>query len=173
MTTPKIKKSRGKLSRDQKSCLYHLGLGPDIDISGKMKQKERLAELLLNTLPVPPVVIDQLPDNLVEVFLDLRSVAGEPLGKLLANPKADLAHLQKIKDYAKEQGVDHPEDQEEYLIVYYAAIAGAMVYHQEKMSQYNWRELEKAFDSLCEKDWLPKAFRLLFAQSRNYCRSQP
>lgn len=111
------------------------------------------------------------PSVLKQPCHGLSDVAGQALGQLLMNPHTDLAIVRALKDYAKAlsrcgaQGPEHTAA----IVVYYAAIASALVFHGKKITRHSYETLRGAFSQLVEKNWLPREVKELFRRSREAC----
>ncbi len=163
------------LNRHQKSRLLSLGLGskPRNLSTDKVEQKaDILYDVLTRTLPVDPSVVNSLPDVVRGLSSGLQSLAGLPIGDLLQDPTTDIATIIRIKQYAKESGTSTSSETESdvFLVVYYAAIAGALVFHNEKITQHSYKDIEQYFSSFIEKDWVLEEIKGLFHGAQTYCR---
>ena len=163
------------LSRHQKSRLLSLGLGsnpPKLSTDEVEQKADMFYDVLTRTLPVDPSVVDSLPAVLRGLSSGLQSLAGLPIGELLQDPKTDIATIKKIKQYAKESGTTgSSEDKNDvFLAVYYAAIASALVFHNEKITQHSYKDLEQYFSSFMQKDWVLEEIKELFHGAQNHCR---
>ena len=161
----------GDLSSVQKTRLFDLGFAPEEkDASGEDKANE-LLELLATPLPLDPATTLHMPELIQRLCQELRSVAGEPLGQLLRDPNTKISALQKVKDYAKELGSNAGSEIEHdtTLAIYYAAIASALIYHQLKITDYSYSELEKSFSLLRTHSWIPSELDTLYAKALQCC----
>ena len=165
------------LSIEQSTNLLKLALESDHNEKTQDKEKDR-AELLLDTLasklPVNPALLESLPDVLRSLSEELQSVSGLPLGKLLQNPKTKTAILRKIKDLGKELGTSSKDELERdvALAIYYAAIASALVFHNVKISDYSFKQLEQSFETLSKHKWIPSNLTGLYRKACKYCRKK-
>ncbi len=162
------------LSRHQKSRLLSLGLGSNLHEpnTDKVEQKaDMLYDVLMRTLPVDPSVVNSLPDIVRGLSSRLQSLAGLPIGDLLQDPTTDITTISRIKQYAKESGTstDSEDRSDVFLVVYYAAIASALVYHNEKITQHSYKDLEQFFYSFIKNNWILYELISLFTRAREYC----
>ena len=162
------------LSREQKARLLQLGLDSE-EATGVTSAEDRKAHLLFDLLatplPVDPETIDFLPPILRSLCRLLKSVAGEPLVKLLQDPQVDLTVLKRIKEYTKQLG-DSTTSHVEHdvgLVLYYAAIASGLIYHNQRISRYSYAELKEAFSGLIQQDWIPQDLIEMFTRACEYC----
>ena len=101
----------------------------------------------------------------------LSDVAGQALAQLLMNPQTDLVIVRTLKDYAKALsrcGAQAPEHTAA-IVVYYAAIASALVFHGKRITRHSYETLRVAFSQLAEKNWLPRELKMLFRSGREAC----
>jgi len=166
-----------ELNAEQMSRLLNLSADPEqAEENGDVEEKKAdlLCEILTNALEVDKTVTDSLPDVLRRFCQKLRSVAGERLIDLLLSPQTELSDIRRIKAYAKQLGVS-VKTQAEYdvtLAIYHAAIASALVFHNEKISRYSYTELEESFDSLCEQRWVFEVLADLFSRAGKLCKEK-
>jgi len=162
------------LSRHQKSRLLSLGISskPREPNTDKVEQKaDKLYDVLTRTLPVDPVVVESLPPVVKGLSSRLNSLAGKPIGELLQDPATDITTIRKIKQYAKESGTsaDSEEEKDVFLAVYYAAIASALVFHNERITKHSNKDLEQFFYSFTNKDWILEEIKGLFNEAKKHC----
>lgn len=142
-----------------------LGLGirgkqkPDVDhLAG-----ERLKAKLAGAVPLDPAVVDAPPA--------IMERSERELGGVLLDSATDLTTLKRIKDYGKR--LAGREDSEAGhavgIAIYYAAIASAMVFHEERITQHSFGSLADAFETLRQKPWLPSELARHFLRARRYC----
>lgn len=101
---------------------------------------------------IPPFLI-RVPSVLEEPCNGLSDVASQALRQLLTNPHTDLVIVRRLKDYAKAwsccsaQGPEHTAA----ILVYYAAIASALVFHGQKITRHSYETLRAAFSQLVHR----------------------
>jgi len=165
------------LSIEQSTNLLKLALESNQNKKTQDTEKDR-AELLLDTLasklPVNPALLESLPAVLRSLSEELQSVSGLPLGKLLQNSKTKTTLLRRIKDFGKELGTSANDEIERdvALAIYFAAIAGALVFHNVKISEYSYKQLEQSFETLSKHDWIPPNLAGLYRKACKYCRQK-
>jgi len=162
------------LNIEQSTHLLRLGLDPNRNKKKQDTEKTR-AELLLDALasklPIDPALLESLPDVLQPLSEELQSVSGLPLGKLLQNPQTKITLIRNIKDFAKELGTSANDEikRDVALAIYFAAIASALLFHNVKISEYTYKQLEQSFKTLSKHDWMPPNLSRLFKKARRYC----
>ena len=113
----------------------------------------------------------ELPDHL-SVLCDISGISKtETFKSVIKNDKAELGLLVKIKDYFKRLSSNSVNDVEYqiYISIYYAAIANALLYHNEKISSHSYEELASSYTRLLKEDWLPNYIVKLYRDALTYC----
>jgi hypothetical protein len=147
----------------------------DSDNQGSPEQKksellyDQLREALLTDLTVSggvPVISDDLTDV-------LRLQGSKPIREILQNQDSDIHMIKKIKEYYSKlsEDTDSIIERDVAIVIYYTAIAGAMVFHNEKISKLSYRRLERSFSSLISKSWISTELINLFAEAQKLCRT--
>ena len=133
-----------------------------------------LADILSDPLPLDHKTIDALPTILKRLYEKMPPLMGRPLGSLLKSPDTKLEHLEAIKEYAKEMTstADTDAKYETRIVVYYAAIAAALVFQCHKITKHSSEKLESSFSSLARRDWITDDLAQLFSKARQICRSK-
>jgi len=162
------------LTDDQKSRLLKLGHGSKHHEQSPDRKQEKvdiLYEVLNSSLPLNPSVINSLPIVMRGLSSRLHSLAGQPIGDLLQDSTTDITTITRIKQYAKESGslLDSDDKREIFLVVYYAAIASALLFRNEKITQHSYADLEQFFCSFARKDWMLDELVSLFTRASQYC----
>lgn len=166
-----------ELTGEQKTRLLSLSLEPepnedntDID----EKKADLLYEILSHPMPVDTSVANSLPTALRGLCKRLRAVAGEPLGDLLQNPERGISVIKEIKEYAKQSGTSAKSEIESdiFLVIYYGTIANALLFHNQKISQHSYKDLEQFFYSFTKKDWVLDELTELFKKAQEYCQKK-
>jgi hypothetical protein len=87
---------------------------------------------------------------------------------LFASATPPLELLQAVKDSAKSaaQHADSPLPDEVATLVYFAAIAAALVYCGQRISRLDDTGLQWGFEWSLRQDWVPEQLRSLYEQAR-------
>lgn len=93
--------------------------------------------------------------------------------QFLAAHKAELAWLKTIKNHGKKVLQSNPSaaGKATATTIYYAAIANALVYHRERITENSPDELLNAFASLLERPWMVSVLKSLFVSARDRCKA--
>ncbi len=165
-----------EITSNQKTRLLNLGINKDFledDSDSEEIKADLLYDILTGTLPMDKTSKDSLPDILQRLCQNLHSLAGDKLGDLLLYPHSDIEIIWKVKNYAKQLGTaaDKKVEYDVTLAIYHAAIASALVFHDEKITQYTYSELSNSFDSLRKQDWIFHDLSQLFLKAFQICNS--
>ena len=164
-----------RLNAKQSTGLLRLGLDRDDDkVDRTAARADRLLDTLASKMPVDPALLEMLPAVLRDLSEQLESVSGLPLGDLLLDPQTKVATIRRVKDYAKDLGAASRDQAERdvALAVYFAAIAGALVYHEVKISQHTYSSLEQSFEKLSGEKWVSPGLSRLFRKARRRCATE-
>ncbi len=165
------------LRLDQIESLFSVSAG-DPDPAGEKGDNEKMADLLRKQLTCPLAARSVLFDVLVMMMerqgYDTQPLAGRPLGEVLQNPQSDVGLLRAIKDCSKRLSCTLDSQAETALAttIYFAALAGALVYHDKKITQYSYEKLDESFALLIEKKWMAKELVELFSEARRTCQGR-
>lgn len=147
------------------------------DESGHTEQATAvlLRERLRESLPTDKIAVDLLADALNGVRRDLLPLSGKPLGEVLLSSMTNLSVLQTIKHHAKKSAspVGSPQSERDTaLVIYFAAIANALVIHRQKISSHSCESLDRSFVALIDKGWMTTELAELFSRARAVCQEQ-
>lgn len=149
------------------------GQGED-EITIDQQKAELLQDRLSETLLTGSIKESPLRKELAQLCYMSGVATGEQIRDLLDNPKVDLNLLKKVKAYGKRLSKSASSEVEHDIanIIYYAAIASALVFHEAKISQFSYKDLEKSFLALSEEDWVPSDFHDFFTKTSLYCKKR-
>ena len=165
------------LSPDKLAGLWNIG--SDTEEAEKPedqnnKKTELLRDLLCGPLPThSPKAASRIKKQMYQKSI-VNYLMDIPIEKLLNNPETDIVLLRKVKDHGKKLS-GNAISQAEYQVanaVYYAAIASALIYHDQRITKFSYKDLEKYFVRLCHESWLPETLRQFFARACEYCRNR-
>ena len=141
-------------------------------ISAEQKKAELLVDRLAESLLPDSSVIKLLP-AIPSLLSGVMGICGEePIGDLLQNPEVEISVLRKIKNYNNKLSKSGESEIERDIavVLYYSAIAGALVFHNKKISWFSYKNLERSFSSLIGKSWITIELVTLFTKAREICR---
>ncbi|MHC4542651.1 MAG: hypothetical protein ACYS74_23200, partial [Planctomycetota bacterium] len=150
---------RLRLNPEQSTNLLRLGLdrGQDkIDHAAEDTRADLLIDTLGSKIPVDPALLESLPAVLRSLSEQLQTLSGLPVGDLLLSPQTKIAVIRRIKDFAKDLGRSASDEsrRDVALVVYFAAVASALVHHKVKISRHAYDTLEESFKRLSTHDWV-------------------
>ena len=140
----------------------------------EQEKAEVLHERLADVLPLEQAVLEALPAMLKHLYRELLPLAGESLGNMLQDSHTDISVVRKIKDYGKKTtaAASSEAQHDSGVAIYYAAIASALVFHDQKITQYSWQELEHSLCQLSKKPWITPELCGLLARAAEICKKK-
>jgi len=134
----------------------------------------RLESLLSSSAPLDHVLTQTLPKMLVQICQELTPLASNSIGTLLNDPAMDLAVIERLKGYAKQlsKSAGSEAEYETAIVVYYGAIAHALVHFGHKITRRPDDKLKAAFDRLGDTPWLTKDISILFKKASSACQTR-
>jgi hypothetical protein len=165
------------LSPERLARLLAIGLQSADDLNNLSTGRgpgEILMEMLTLELPLGPAVPDSLPAVLNRPCDEMLGVARQTLRDLLLDSKTDLAVIKTLKDYGKKlvrRGGPEAK-QAAATVIYYAAIASALVFHAHKITQHSCQTLREAYAELEQKPWVPPELKDLFRRAKAACHQR-
>jgi hypothetical protein len=141
--------------------------GDDIERTDDQIRSELLHDLLADKMPIDQALTQIMPEILAQMCEEIKPFAGNSFSQLILNPDADLLVLKRIKDFTKDWRKKAVSDFERDVIavIYYAAIASALVYHGQRITSFSRDALNKTFSSLIGKNWLTGDLKALFKRA--------
>lgn len=130
-----------------------------------------LRDLLETTMPMDAALAQSLPAVLLRVCSSLQPLTKENFGQLLQEPILDLATIEQIKEYAKRLSKSAPTgpEREAATVVYYSAIANALVFHDKCITGRSPEKLKHAFDRLAGLPWVVRDLVQLLHKASEIC----
>lgn len=154
-------------------------IGRDTKDSNKQKglsytKAEILSRLLSQPLPFDKSQIDILPSALKQLCHSIDILAGETISELLNNSSTDLSAIKKIKHYSKQLSAQAKSaaGNDVAIVIYYAAIAHALVFYERRISRFSYETLENSFSCLAEEKWISRDLSVLLRTAGKYCKEK-
>jgi len=112
-----------------------------------------------------------LPDILAAACKKLKPFTGCSFKEPLLDPETDPLVLRAIKDLHKQRAESAATELEREVaaIIYYAAIASALVHHNIRITKFSYKDLGQSFAELRESKWLSSDIENLFGNAREQC----
>lgn len=154
-----------------------LRIGSDSRPTSRDPEREK-AEFLRNrlneTLPVTSKPSGKLAKKQGQMRRMIDTLAGDPIGKLLQNPKTDINLLRKMKNYGRRLSEQARTESEHHTanVVYYAAIASALVFHNQRITRFSSKDLETSFTLLGKAKWISSDLNSLFRKASQYYQNE-
>jgi hypothetical protein len=157
--------------------LFGLGAGQDPDGEGPdhtPNEAELLRERLGERLPNGLWSLGQLSREWERFDRTVNSVLGLPLRELLIQPDTDPALLGQVKDYAARLSTSAQSRGHKQVanVIYYAAIASALLHHDHILTEFSHSELHRAYSTLAEVQWVTPELAHLFAAAASVCAAK-
>ena len=142
-----------------------------IKLDENQAKSELLHDMLASKMPLDEAVAQMLPKVLSELCKHIKPFTGDSFGLLLSDPDTDLSVLKRIKDYSKNLSKNfHSEAEHDVVaVIYYAAIASALINYGQRISSFSYENLLNAFSSMLEARWITPKLIDLFQKAHEYC----
>jgi hypothetical protein len=146
----------------------------DTDIPEDQKKAELLQDRLSETLMSGSLKNSHLRKELNHLCTMAGIAYSEPIRNILINSNSDIELIQKIKRHGKRlsQTTSSEIEHETANVIYYAAIASALVVHEKKITQFSYKDMEKAFSVFIETGWISNDLKELFEKAIEYCHKK-
>ena len=170
-----MKKEPSTFGLSLKKVVKLLNIGSDVSSTPDeidQQKADLLSDRLNDTLPLYYSTKEKTDSRLKRLGQTIAALAGEPIGKLLEDPKTDIAIIRMTKDHGRKLSASAKSEAEHHTAntIYYAAIAHALVCHDLKITKYSYEDLQQSFYQLSKEDWIPRDLRDLFAKASEYCK---
>jgi hypothetical protein len=165
------------LSTDKLARLWNVGADTsekDSKADPIQRRSELLRDWLESTLPRDPELDKLLPVVLMRLFRELKPFTGETFGSLLKDPETDISTIKKIKDFSRKM-VESAKSESEHdaaAVIYYAAIASALVFHDQRITSFSHTKLKDSFAEMIKNTWLTSDLVKLFVDAQKLCRKR-
>jgi hypothetical protein len=96
------------------------------------------------------------------------------MGEALLSKETGLDEIHAVKDFGKSLARQRcsATSHRAGTVLYYGAIASALVHHGARITSYSYRALAKSFADLMDWRWLPPGMTSHFAKARDLCRAR-
>jgi len=133
---------------------------------------EELEGLLAEARPRHACLGQSLPACIDRMDAPGPAEAGETLAQLFAAERADIYLIRTIKEEFKRRAAAEPDPvrRDALVVVYYAAIAQALVGHGLRLTRRSHGEMHQSLSLLLEKTWIDAALKELFQKACRLCQ---
>ena len=162
---------------DPEKVVELLSLGKDTGSTStdiNQHKSDLICEKLKETVPFFFSTEQKPSQKLHRLRHTIAILSGEPIGKLLQNPKTDIDLIRMIKDYGRKLACCSESEAEQHAsrTIYYAAIAHALVFHNFKITNFSYENLKDSFAHLLQEKWIPKSLLNLFEKALVICKEK-
>jgi hypothetical protein len=135
---------------------------------------ELLHGILKSALVCHATWIESLPEILQRAYLEPGMYIAGSGECVLSDPVISLAMIKRIKDYSKALAKETCSDPqcEIATVLYYSAIASALVFHNEVITKRSYSKLCQSFSSLSSLPWLPPELVKLLQKALKICETK-
>jgi hypothetical protein len=143
-------------------------------VSPETTKAELLRDRLANRLPTESLAMRQMLAHLGELYNALSSASGGSIEQWLLDRGSGIDVLQRIKEYgaALSRSSLSEVEQETANVIYYGAIASALVFHGRRITEFKLDDLSLAFDTLSNLSWLTPGLAGHFRLAMEFCQRQ-
>jgi len=155
-----------------------LKIGASVQKNDEADAEQRKVELLRDwlsaKLPYDEVLIESLPIILRRLCRNLGPLTARSFGDLLHDPGTDISLIRKIKDCSKKlvNAAQSDPECDAATVIYYTAIASALVFHSQKITEYSYKDLERSMSLLVDKKWVSPELSKLFMKAKELCQNK-
>ena len=146
------------------------------DSADAMVEEETKARLLQEhlgrRLSDAPSFAETLSAGMNRPIAEIQALLDRSVKETLLDSRCDLAVLKAVKDYSKKLSAMVASGPQTLITatIYYAAVASAMLYHSQQISQYTQENLAERFLALTQRSWIDRDLLDLFARAAVTCR---
>jgi len=136
--------------------------------SDETEMTQLLCDYLAETCPQPTTEVDAKSTIVDRFHLIITRQTDQPTGEILGDPQAEADTVHQIKECFKqrEQQVSTEPQRRAATVVYFAAIAHALVHRGEMITEYSEDQLTGFFDALLSQSWIVPELKDLLAKAR-------
>jgi hypothetical protein len=142
--------------------------------SDEMSKRDLLEFRLAQNLPLDRKQLNQLPEVLSQLCQTMGQLTGDVVGEILQRPSSDLGTIRRLKKQAKYWAAraGSKDEHDTAAVIYYAAIAHALVFHDRQITQFSHQALVAQYSRLIAWRWMPEDLVVLFKLARAHCREK-
>lgn len=131
-----------------------------------------LQEYLNRRLADEPLFVEEWRSGTSQPATGVQPLLNRSVKETLLDPHCDLAVLKAIKDHSKRLSAMVASGSQTLIAatIYYGAVASAMVYHDQRISQYTYENLGARFLALTQRSWVDRELQELFTLAAAACR---
>ena len=154
--------------------LLRFGLGKGRQEPAEEAGDERAAVMqgfLEETVTGYSAAMGMVPVIARHFYQEVLKLSERSVGELVTSATTNVDVLRAIKQQSKDAASTSniPAERDVHTVLYYAAIASALVFHNTIITELGFAELKKAMDQLNQKDWVPLSLKELFHDGSAIC----
>jgi hypothetical protein len=140
-------------------------------VAPEMAKAELLRDRLAGRLPSEGLARRQLLASLEDFRQIVMQSEGPSMGQCLLAHDTPLKVLRRIKEHgaALSRSALSDIEHETANVIYYGAIASALIFHRKRITQFKRDDLQGAFAALAVLSWLPPSLAEHFRQAVQSC----
>ena len=168
------KKTTFGIDPQRMADMLDMGTGGDsTDLTPDEAREELLGRRLRGSLPPTQTQAHDLA-VIVGELRERLPLQGRALGEVILDEETELEILVEIKEYGKalSTATESEVDRDIGLTIYYAAIASAILFGDQRISSYSFGALVEAFAALVDKRWMNPKLARHFAKAGKACRKK-
>jgi hypothetical protein len=168
--SPLSGKEDANISRFIRECFSEM-IDPSAQVSESAMATLMDHYLEAPVIAAPPTAADAT-SVLAHVYREISSQAGHSIKKCLLDPKTPISVLTAIKDRHQRTAKKCPSeaDQRVATVVYFGAIASALIFHHEKVTSYSNARLQQALGKLLDRPWIDPEVKGLLGKAQKVLR---
>jgi len=142
-------------------------------LSTTSSMRDLLKEYLAEKCPTESDGIARTSSTIIDhVQNQILLRTGKSIAEMLSDPQADLVAIREIKEHYKKKSrtTDSKPERHVATAVYFAAVAHALVFHNQKISEYSLDEIHQSLGTIAEKPWITVDLKELYNKALEVCR---
>ena len=145
------------------------GVVADSDRNKRELLKQRLKRCMTQDI----LAVRAILDNDHDILESIGSLTNKRVIDLLLDEHTSLDLFRYLKQYAAElsRSAENEAERQTANVIYYASIAGSLTFHQEKITDFAFRDLANAFSKLKQLDWIVPELMDHFQRAYTLCKT--
>ncbi|MFC1792966.1 hypothetical protein ACFL3Q_05205 [Planctomycetota bacterium] len=142
-----------------------------------LKKTSSTEELLREYLTKKcPTGLDEITKNSSIIIVHMQNQmllrSGKSVAEALSDPKTDLVILREIKEHYKEISFSEDSKRKRHAAtaIYFAAIAHALVFHNQKISEYSFDKVYQSLNKIAANQWITADLKNLYIKAQEICQ---
>ncbi len=143
-------------------------------VDSEQQKAELLSERLSKKFNADAVIVKALLGRAQEDLESLDFIEDKTVLELVLDKRSNRTVLEKVKQYGARLSRAAQSEVEEQTanVIYYAAIAGSVVFLGEKITELSYTDLEKSFRTLSKVSWITQELNRHFSKAASVCQEK-